>query len=525
MDNNFLPDGPIIAVSSGTGQNVAISVLRLSGFASLEDLAPFLSLNTKKIKARTTHLTKIKYKDEIFDEVILIYYPGPNSYNGENIVELNVHGNQLSVERITQLFVAKGPFRRAMNGEFSFRALKNDKLTLGQVEGLDLLLNSNSPYVFKKGLEILNGELNEHYDQLYQACLRLKSSLEMNIDFADDIGEEEARDLLDNSSQDLFRLISNLKDMFENGDTDLLDPKIVLFGEVNSGKSSLFNQILGKNRAIISTEEGTTRDFISESFNINGINFRLVDTAGIRDGAGAVEEIGIERSIEQIEKSFFKILVINPFNQNYKLQAFLDKYNFDLIVFTHFDLEDASTEINNLPINIDDYDFIKGDVNFEKAGSIGPKLEGNSGSIGPENHENPGSIGPESMAGSIGPKNSSGSIGPKNSSGSIGPIEGNDEDNVGPIGPEIAGQCLQKVTNKYNSVISTSPIPLKRHKDALNNIYLMTGKYLKLLDSSNDVAIISSELQLIEKEIYNLIGVITPDQVLTSVFSNFCIGK
>jgi tRNA modification GTPase len=314
--NFYTDDTPIIACSTGNMSNTAIAVIRLSGFKSLLTLQPFFSFSLSKTKARTSHLTNIKFENEIFDNGLMVFFPEGESYTGENVLELSVHGNLLNVQRILALFINRASFRDAHPGEFTYRALKNKKLSLSQVEGLDMLLNANSNLMLSQGLDILQGDLHAQYMHLYDSFLKLKASVELSIDFSEDIGEDESNRLIMDCFKNFHSLILALHGRVQGNISSLLSPEIVLVGQTNAGKSSLFNLLVKHGRSIVSSTAGTTRDYVSELISIEGTNYNLVDTAGIRDSKDEIENIGIERAFEILKRAFFKILIINPFETN-----------------------------------------------------------------------------------------------------------------------------------------------------------------------------------------------------------------
>jgi len=197
--NFYTDESPIIACSTGTSSNTAIAVIRLSGFKDLLALQPFFSFNLSKTKKRVSHLTNIQSENQILDNGLLVFFPEGESYTGENVLELSVHGNQLNIDRLLNLFIQNAGFRAAGAGEFTYRALKNKKLSLSQVEGLDMLLNASSNLMLSQGLDILQGELHAQYLALYDAFLKLKAAVELSIDFSEDVGEEESQKLFQNS--------------------------------------------------------------------------------------------------------------------------------------------------------------------------------------------------------------------------------------------------------------------------------------------------------------------------------------
>lgn len=451
-------DDPIIACSTCTHAHAAMGVIRISGFKSLAQFAPFFEKDlTGPIEPRRVYYTKLVLQGQIIDDICLTYFQGPKSYNGENILELSVHGNTLNIERILELFVAHGGCRLAGPGEFTYRALKNKKLTLSQVEGLDLFLNANTGYALDQGLSLLSGNLQEVYQELYDLFLKHKSSLELSIDFAEDIGEEAAHkyytDSLDEFARKFQALVKRVRPMEHN----LIQPEIVLAGLPNSGKSSLFNYLLSEDRAIVSSIAGTTRDYLAETMVIEGVKYKLIDTAGIRESEDVIESEGIKRTKKKLKDSFFSILLVNPFEI---IEGFEELVNneFDLVLFTHEDLP-----------------------GFQAARDAVVKHH------------------------------------PK-----LGPMGAIDLKSL-PVTWEATLHAL--VNEKYLSTIDSKPILLDRHKQLILQTSQVLTNYQQVSRSETDVAILSQELNALGHCISELIGIVSPDQILNSIFSNFCIGK
>ncbi len=451
-------DGPIIACSTGTNTNAAMAVIRISGFKSLHQFKDFFTKDlTGPIEPRKVYYTSLVLQGQFIDDVCLTYFEGPKSYNGENILELSVHGNLLNVERILGLFQGHAGCRSASAGEFTYRALKNKKLNLSQVEGLDLFLNAQSTYALDQGLSLLSGNLHEFYLELYDLFLVHKSSLELSIDFSDDIGEEAARDYFLKSLKQFSDKFSTLVKRVGPMGPNLIQPEIILAGLPNSGKSSLFNFLLSEERAIVSSRAGTTRDFLSEYYEIEGVKYKLVDTAGIRDSRDDIEAEGIRRSKSKLLGGFFKILLINPLEIDDGLHALLEN-SFDLILFTHSDLHGFDTARGKLI-------------------SANPSL------------------------------------------GSIGAI------NLLDVNPSWEDSLKRKINKKYLDTVSCKPILLERHKELILQGNLVLSSYQSLATSEADVAILSHELNTLGSCLSEILGIVSPDQVLNSIFSNFCIGK
>ena len=494
----FLRDDlPIIACSTGGNSNTAIALIRLSGFKDLLDLQKFFSFKLTKVTKRTSHLTNIIFQDKVFDNGLLVYFPAGESFTGENVLELSVHGNQLNIQRIIHLFLENGGFRAAHPGEFSYRALKNKKLSLSQVEGLDMLLNANSSLMLSQGLDILQGDLHAQYMALYDAFIKLKSSIEISIDFSDDVGAEEMQKLFTNSFDKFFKIISSLKSRTEGNLSSLLSPEIVLVGQTNAGKSSLFNILVKEDRSIVSNIAGTTRDYISEVIHVDGTNFKLVDTAGIRESKDVIENIGIKRALEILSRAFFKILIVNPFETEASYLKKFSDIEFDFLLISHSDKEGFENAIHGIDFSqISVKKIAKASFEKSKSGSIEPLTI--SGPMGPVLVK-VGSIGPSSLK--------SGSIEPANFSG--------------PIEPVIRANLLEK----YQEITANNPILLDRHRQALNKIYSKSLNFSNNIKELDDVAILSSEVNLLGHDLSELIGIVSPDDVLNSIFANFCIGK
>lgn len=481
---------PIIACSTGKYANTAISVVRLSGFLNLLEFQGLFELDLTKIRPRYSHLTKLLFESTVVDQILMVFFPKNSSFTGENILELHLHGNLLNIERVIAFFVSKFGFREALPGEFSYRAFQNKRLSLSQVEGLDLFLNAQNPLALDQGLELLQGNLHATYLRLYDLFLKISSSIELLIDFSEDIGEEEARKLYFGYLSEFKSIISGLSLRCGSIGASILNPEIVIVGETNAGKSTFFNALLNANRAIVSSIKGTTRDYISEHISYEGVGYNLIDTAGIRETVDEIEKIGISRSFEKIKNAFYKILIINPNEIDRKSLLSFKSIKFDLVIFSHADLPETMKSISNF-----DFEFLSNTDYF--------LVDFKGGSIGPDSKS--GSMGPDSKSGSIGPNGKSGSIGPLKEGGSIGPA------------------VLSRISNEFNKVMQKNPILLDRHRNKINEL----NAYIESRDFNNldDIAIVSSNISGLGVALSELIGQITPDDVLNSIFSNFCIGK
>jgi tRNA modification GTPase len=499
---NFDHSGPIIACSTGRKENTAIAILRISSPDSLSLINDSLSIDFNRIEDRKAYFCKIidKSSKSIIDEVLLLSFRAPASYTGENLIELHVHGNQLNINRILKYFCNQYNFQLALPGEFSYRAYKNNKMDLFQLEGLEQFLNAKNTYALTEGLSGLNGELYNSYCQLRESYLNLRSAIELGIDFLDDIGEEKFDQLLKDRTQQFERLLFSLKKRTEVDTGSLFNPSIALIGEPNSGKSTFFNNFLSFDRSIVTNIEGTTRDLVSESIVINNNQFRLIDTAGIRESKDKVEQEGVKRSFTAVKNAFFKIQVINLFNK--KTYAVSDV---DLLIFTHAQqpsflekFKEFYSKNNKIP----PFSF------SEKSGPIGPVWTKEAGPIEPIDFIKSGPIEPKLLIidGPIGPDVKSGSIEPYIKSNKFNDIE-------------------RFIEQKFNIVSKEVGINSDRQKNLILNIFnewceLSNNNYL--LD---DITLFSHEFNRLSILLDELLGITTPDNVLNHVFSNFCIGK
>lgn len=480
---------PIVACSSGIESKCAISLLRLSGFSDISLLNKYFDRNLNEISPRKSYLINIIDEDQILDQALLTFFKGEKSYTGENTVELSVHGNPINVKRILKLFTSDGFFRLAEPGEFTYRALKNQKLTLSQVEGLDSLLNANSEAVFSQGLSLLRGDLHASYLKLLKLYTSLKSSVELMIDFSEDVGEETAWKNFVDSFRVFFEHLEGLHARTKVNLSGFLSPSVVLVGKTNAGKSTVFNLLLNTQRSIISSTPGTTRDYISEYIGISGVNYKLVDTAGLRRTEDNIEAEGINLAIDVYKKSFFKVLVINP-HCDFELPEEVSEVDF--IIFSHCEKEE-SLDICSRTISSAGLEGIPGImIGLKEDGPIEPLQK-------------------FKFVGSIGPTTNLGT----------GPIEPAENDSI----REGLGCLEQFVASKYEKMMELDPIVVERHSSIIRDAFLNARELEGSYKNFNDVAILSSEVNILGEKVSELIGIVSPDAVLNNVFMNFCIGK
>jgi tRNA modification GTPase len=290
-----------LATPEGVG---AIGVIRVSGPDAItitNDL--FVGKNLLKQASHTAHFGKISIEGKLIDEVLTTLFIAPKSYTGEHTVEISCHGSPYIQQQLLQLLVSSG-CRMAKPGEFTLRAFLNKKLDLSQAEAVADLIASSSEATHQTALQQMRGGFSQNISEMRERLINFASLIELELDFAEEDVEFAKRDELNAFVQHVLQLIYKLIDSFSYGNAIKNGIPTVIVGKPNAGKSTLLNTLINENRAIVSDIEGTTRDTIEEVFTIDGILFRLIDTAGIRKKANdQIEEIGIERTFEKIQKA------------------------------------------------------------------------------------------------------------------------------------------------------------------------------------------------------------------------------
>ena len=298
-----------LATPQGTG---AIGVIRLSGLQAIslaDDV--FTGKPLTEAASHTIHLGTIRDEDgRILDEVLISLFIAPRSYTGENVVEVSCHGSPYILQSVIQLLVRKGA-RLAQPGEFTLRAFLNGKLDLSQAEAVADLIASSSKSSHALALQQMRGGFSNEIQQLRQQLIDFASLIELELDFGEEDVEFANRDELRKLVEKIQKLVRALIQSFQLGNVMKNGVQTVIAGRPNAGKSTLLNALLNEERAIVSDIAGTTRDTIEEVLNIDGINFRLIDTAGIRDAQDQIEAIGVEKTLEKISQSSLLVYVFD----------------------------------------------------------------------------------------------------------------------------------------------------------------------------------------------------------------------
>ncbi|NNK83543.1 MAG: tRNA uridine-5-carboxymethylaminomethyl(34) synthesis GTPase MnmE [Flavobacteriaceae bacterium] len=295
----------IIALSTPSGVG-AIAVIRVSGKQAITICDKnFKSVSHKKLVEQATHTIHlghiIKNKKEL-DEVLVSVFKNPNSYTGEDVVEISCHGSPYIQQEIIQLFLREG-CRLANPGEFTLRAFLNGKLDLSQAEAVADLIASENEASHQVAMQQMRGGFSIEIKTLREELLNFASLIELELDFAEEDVEFVNRDQFKNLVTKIVNVLKYLIDSFAVGNVLKNGIPVAIIGEPNVGKSTLLNALLNDDRAIVSDIAGTTRDAIEDEITIGGIGFRFIDTAGIRDTVDVIESIGIKKTYEKISQS------------------------------------------------------------------------------------------------------------------------------------------------------------------------------------------------------------------------------
>ncbi|MCG8411581.1 MAG: tRNA uridine-5-carboxymethylaminomethyl(34) synthesis GTPase MnmE [Bacteroidales bacterium] len=303
----------ICAISSAQG-NGAIALIRLSGDKAIELCDKiFKSVRNKKLidqKANTAHFGTLIDENQIIDEVVVTIFRSPRSYTGEDIVEISCHGSVYIQQQVLKLLTKHGA-RLAKPGEFTLRAFVNGKMDLSQAEAVADLIASSSQSSHRVAMEQMRGGFSSEIVNLRDRLLHFISLLELELDFSEEDVEFADRSQLNSLLSNIQSLIQKLLKSFDLGNVIKNGVPVAIVGNTNVGKSTLLNQILNEEKAIVSDIAGTTRDVIEDVINIEGVAFRFIDTAGIRETSDTIESIGIERTFERIEKASIVLLLVD----------------------------------------------------------------------------------------------------------------------------------------------------------------------------------------------------------------------
>ncbi len=453
----------IYALSTGPGIS-GIAVIRISG-SEASNVIKLLTKN-KLPKPRTATLRKINKinTSELIDEGIILWFPGPESYTGEDMAEIHVHGSKAVVDALHSSLSDIENCRLAEPGEFTKLAFQNGKINLLKAESIADLISSETEIQRQQAIKIMNGKSADQFNFLREKLLKILSHVEAKIDFPDEDLPNNILDEIKNSSDEVINKIKKILNDQKVGERIREGFKIAIVGPTNAGKSSLMNYLSNRDVAIVSEIAGTTRDVIETHLNINGYPVIISDTAGIRDSKDEIEKKGIKLALQKAEESDLKIVVLHPENLDFK--PFL---------------EDSNSENTIVVLN-------KSDIKLGKPPGIGNYFRFNH-------------------------------LGKNLKDINIIHTSIKEEENL----VDLINAIKEKLKNKF---ISSDDILItrERHRQHLQQCldHLNNFNQKKEIEDYDKAA---EDLRLATRHLGMIVGKVDVEEILGSIFNDFCIGK
>ena len=343
-----------------TAPGGALGIIRISGPQSLEILSRVFTKNLTEANGNTIHYGHIKDGEVVVDEVLVSVFRAPHSYTGEESAEITCHGSRYILNKVLALLIENG-CRQAGPGEFTQRAYLNGKMDLSQAEAVADLIASSNKATHQMAMSQLRGHFSSQLAMLREQLLKLTSLLELELDFSDheDLEFADRSELLE-LTKTIDNHITRLARSFETGQALKQGIPVAIVGKTNVGKYTLLNALLKDDRAIVSDIHGTTRDTIEDTIDINGVTFRFIDTAGIRQTSDEVEQIGIERTYAAIEKARIILWLIDTNPTTEEIQEMQERCsNKSLIIIinkidkqTDISIKELSTRLSTLRLHL-----------------------------------------------------------------------------------------------------------------------------------------------------------------------------
>jgi len=440
----------IYALSSGRGPS-GIAIVRISGSETLKICQNLTK--SKDIKSNEVNFCKFydPKSDNVIDpEALLLWFPGPNSYTGEDLAELQIHGSNAIINALLRVLSEQKNCRLAEPGEFTKIAFQNDKIDLLKAESIGDLIHSETELQRQQAIKLVQGNASNYYNDLREKIIKSLAFIEAKIDFAEeDLPEKVLKDA-HKSIKEIHSEISKIIEDNKVGEKIRDGFRVSITGEVNAGKSSLLNLISKREVAIVSDEAGTTRDVIETYLNLDGYPVILADTAGIRDAKNEVEKKGISLALGKSKEADLNIIVIDNSSKkiNKKIQNMINK---DTIIFLN-----------------------KSDVSDK------------------QNHK----FDVETVLASV-----------KNNK------------NIDKLINLVKTKLSKKFTSNNSAIITR-----ERHRVKLNDCLKEINKFLKK-DQSKDLELAAEDLRMATRHLGSIVGKVDVEEILGSIFKDFCIGK
>jgi len=459
INTEFLSTTETIAAQATPPGRGGVGIIRVSG-PEVKNVAQAILGKVPELR-KAEYLTFNSLSQQALDQGIALFFKGPNSFTGEDVLELQGHGGPVILDMLLKEILSLKNVRMAKPGEFSEQAFINDKLDLTQAEAIADLINSSSEQAARCALHSLQGDFSKLVHQMVESTIHLRMYVEAAIDFPEEEIDFLADKKIVNDLKTIITQVEGVQQQAQQGSIIREGMRVVIAGRPNAGKSSLLNALSGKESAIVTDIAGTTRDVLSEQINIDGMPLHIIDTAGLRESADKVEQIGIERAWHEINQADRVLLMIDASN---------DKQEAPKDIWPEF--------FEKLPKNIG-LTIIKN------------KADINQATTGYNNNAEQPCI-------------------------TLSAKTGNGLDALKEHLKEIMG---------YQSNIEGGFMARRRHLVALElaHTHLITG--LEQLETYVAGEILAEELRLCQQALNQITGEFTNDDLLGQIFSSFCIGK
>ncbi len=465
----MLNNDTICALATANGMG-AIAVIRVSGPEAISKVAQIYQSKFNKSKSlidadsHTIHLGYVMDDDTIIDEALFSIFKNPHSYTGEDVVEISTHGSIYIQQKVLELLNKIG-IRNANPGEYTFRAFWNGKMDLTQAEAVADLISSDSKASHEIAIKQMRGGFSNQIKDLREQMINFAALMELELDFSEEDVEFADRKQFYALLNQLQSILKRLADSFAFGNVIKNGVPVAIIGAPNAGKSTLLNALLNEERAIVSDIEGTTRDTIEETIYIEGVGFRFIDTAGIREAGDSIERIGIEKTFEKIKDA-------------------------SIVIF----LYDANiTEDNQIAQQLDDLKA-KGKILFNVANKI--DVTNNESVI-------------------------SDAIKQEFKDVVHLEISARDQFNIETLKEQLIYQIKLKGANQDDTIVTNS-----RHLEALQNTLIQIGKIKQGMNNGLPGDLLAMDIREALTYLGHITGEIDVDQdILGTIFGKFCIGK
>ena len=438
----------IYALSSGRGPS-GIAIIRLSG----KDTLKITELITKKKNINIKEINLCKFydpsNDSLVDEGLLLLFPSPNSFTGDDLAEYHVHGSNAVIAQFLKVLSQQSNCRLAEPGEFTKIAFRNNKIDLLEAESIGDLIHSETELQRQQAIKLVQGNASDYYNSLRRKLVRSLAYIEAQIDFAEDDLPDNILKEVQVSIKEVYEDIKKILNDNKIGEKIREGFKVAIIGEVNAGKSSLLNLLSRRDAAIVSEEEGTTRDIIETYLNIDGYPVILADTAGIREAKNEIEKKGISLALTKSKEADLNLVIIDNSSNtlNKKLESLINDKS--IVVLNKSDIDNSKKH------------------NFKDAVMVSVK----------------------------------------------------ENKNVDELIKKIKDQLSNKFTLSKNILVTR-----ERHRIKLNHCLKEINNFLEK-DQKKDIEMAAEDLRLATRHLGGIVGKVDVEEILGSIFKDFCIGK